>query len=173
MVREGVKYRGRRGPSISQEEILGISALLEELGLRIPSPLDPAFLAALPKSPGRQVGRGSPPLNPAKLAQLRDKFRMIESNPDPQSRGYELQEVPYGLFELFGLTPAPAVSGSGRGKRRLIRAVRSHVPLGGTMAEGGNHESRSGDLPVEGSDEERVFPRDFCLHGTLQLGGTG
>ncbi len=107
ILREGVRYRARRGPEITQEELIGIFHLLESLGSKVPEVIAPDFLSGFPPTL-RQVGREHPTqLDPVRLSKLREKFRQIESNPNLQERGYELQDVLFGLFDLFGLAPRP------------------------------------------------------------------
>jgi hypothetical protein len=113
VVREGVKYRGRRGPEVSAEEVGAIADILEALGVRVPELIATGFVSALPRTPRASNQQPVLLLNPVRLSALHERFLQIESNPDPQGRGYELQDVLFGLFELFGLRPRPPFRVSG------------------------------------------------------------
>lgn len=105
VLREGVKYRGRRGPEITRDELHRMNDCLKALGLRMPELSDETFLNRFPQNRGPLTGEKSSLVSHARLLEIREAYRRIETNPDPQSRGYEFQGFLQDLFDAFGLEP--------------------------------------------------------------------
>lgn len=99
---EGIKYRERKGASITKEDIKHLDELLLLLGLKIPELSDPAFLSVLPSNSAQASGTV---VSRAKLHPIMQNYQRIETNPDAQSRGYEFQSLLHDLFEAFDMEP--------------------------------------------------------------------
>lgn len=105
VVKEGIKYRARRGPEITRAEFGKISALVEALGLGIPELSSRDLLDGFPVEARSVAFAAKSSASTARLASIREKFQQIESNPDPVGRGYEFQDILTELFDLFALAP--------------------------------------------------------------------
>lgn len=110
IVREGIKYRKRKGNPLTTEDIDLLNERLLEVGFKIPELHDPAFLRSLPKrAPEAPSSTLRPPdaEDPRKkaLAQMRERFYSLRTTKGDQERGYELEQLLNELFELFRLRP--------------------------------------------------------------------
>jgi hypothetical protein len=104
IVREGIKYRDKRGPPITREEVETLNEIMFQLGYKISDISDPLFLAMFPF----QNATTGATISTFKLGALLQRYKMIGTNPDPQSRGYELQDLLIDLFAVSSLLPKSA-----------------------------------------------------------------
>ncbi len=105
VLREAIKYRDKKGSPLLREEVEELDALLQELGLRVPELSDAEFLRLLPSSQEPTRARATETLRRGRLADLKRKYDLLDTNPDLQGRGYELQDLLRELFDLFQLQP--------------------------------------------------------------------
>jgi hypothetical protein len=116
IVREGIKYRAKKGPPVTRGEIETINAQLLLLGLWIPDLADAKFLESLPDArPGQVQNHGRPGTRAVEvqpLPELKARFDRLVAAADAQRRGYELQALLGDLFAIKGLAP--------RGSFRLV-----------------------------------------------------
>jgi len=108
VVREGIKYRTRKGEPIAREDVEKLNQLVAAVGFKIPELRDPGFLDGLP----REIPVEPPTPVPAgpsceRLAELRTQLLDL-SKLDPQPRGYAFERFLKELFDAFGLTPRQA-----------------------------------------------------------------
>jgi|SRR5579884_1199836 len=116
-VRQGMKYRIKKGEPATREEIQRLNLLIRKVGFGIPELLDRAFLDGLPSKPP-PAGDGVPPVRPQpdpeaearkKLAdeteRLRQRFLVLLTEPNAQARGYAFEDFLNDLFRVNGLAP--------------------------------------------------------------------
>jgi hypothetical protein len=108
VVREGIKYRTKKGQPLTRDEIEMLNQLVLKVGFKIPELWDPSFLASLPSKPKTDSGENEPGLQPSpsaeRLAELRQTFLNLEKM-EPQKRGFAFERFLNELFAEFGLTP--------------------------------------------------------------------
>ena len=97
---EGINYREKKGAPLTREEVESVNALLLLLRLKVPELNDSAFLAALAT---RKAEPSIDTVSRVRLEPLLKRYNLIETNPDVQSRGYELQSLLKDLFDVYGL----------------------------------------------------------------------
>lgn len=112
IVREGLKYRSRKGNSIKQEEIKRINFLVANLGLNIPELTDARFVASLPRkklvsTKEKKVPQVRSAIKKEELVSLNNHFLQI-SRLDPQKRGYAFEKFLNNLFDLYQFNPRPS-----------------------------------------------------------------
>jgi hypothetical protein len=116
IVREGIKYRVKRGHPVTRGEMETISTQLMLLGLWVPDLADAKFLESLPHAPAGQAQNHGRPQTRAvedqRLLELKASFARLVAAADAQQRGYELQALLGDLFAMEGLAP--------RGSFRLV-----------------------------------------------------
>ena len=107
-VREGIKYRMKRGQPLTREEIETLNQLVLKVGFKIPQLWDPSFLDSLPSSPktdkeeqGSEMRQGP---SAERLAELQQAFLSLEKL-TPQQRGFAFERFLNELFAEFGLAP--------------------------------------------------------------------
>jgi len=109
VVREGIKYRLKRGEPVTRREIERMNVLLLRLGLRIPDLADARFLGSLPDArPGQTQNHGGPPTGApgqGELLKLKARFADLTTATDPHQRGYELQDLLRDLLAVSELAP--------------------------------------------------------------------
>lgn len=96
VIQEGIKYRSKKGDRITTGEIETLISILAKLGYSIPELSDKRFLDSLSIQPSSRIR-----VDKVKLSDLNANFQIIESNPDSQGRGYELQ-FSYLIFSICG-----------------------------------------------------------------------
>lgn len=111
IVREGIKYRKRKGNPLTVEDIEELNHLLLEVGFKIPELYDSSFLRSLPRrNPDVSAPPPQPTLNQQEqrrqiLEQMRTRFYALIRTTDEQERGYEFERLLHELFALSGLSP--------------------------------------------------------------------
>lgn len=114
VLREGIKYRQRTGNPLTRPEVKHSAALLQSLGLRAPDFEDRAFLDALPAGKGEELPRVRLGVDPARLKGLLTRFGQLDSNPDHQGWGYELQDLLQEVLDLYELRPRKPFRNTGQ-----------------------------------------------------------
>jgi hypothetical protein len=116
-VKQGMKYRIKKGEPVTREEIQRLNALVRQAGFGIPELLDQKFLDGLPTkshSPAASVAAVRPQPDPQaearnKLAdemeRLRQRFLVLFSEKNTQARGYAFEGFLNDLFRVNGLAP--------------------------------------------------------------------
>ncbi len=110
IVKEGLKYRIKKGDPITQEEMNNINLIINRIGFKIPELVDSGFITNLPKERrGNSEIEVIPPtvVSKEKLAALEDCFLKISSYL-PQQRGYSFEKFLYELFDVYGFNPRPS-----------------------------------------------------------------
>lgn len=105
VLREAIKYRDKKSSPLLREEVEELDALLREMGLKVPELSNAEFLRLLPSSQEPTRAGATETLRRGRLADLKRKYVFLDTNPDLQSRGYELQDLLRELFDLFQLQP--------------------------------------------------------------------
>lgn len=107
-VREGIKYRTKRGQPLTRDEIETLNQLVLKVGFKIPELWDPSFLTSLPSSPktdkeeqGSEMQQGP---SAERLSELQQAFLGLEEL-TPQQRGFAFERFLNELFAEFGLAP--------------------------------------------------------------------
>lgn len=112
IVREGLKYRTKKGNPITQEEMGRLNMLIAKIGFRIPELVDPNFIASLPQEKPTTTGAKKETttcsiITREKLSELKTRFLQV-SQLKPQERGYALEKFLYDLFDIYGFNPRPS-----------------------------------------------------------------
>jgi hypothetical protein len=115
-VREGIKYRQRKGKPLTREEMARLNRFVGGAGYKIPELNDPAFLGSLPQEQQEAQQSAAPVQSPDPAAALRAArgeaisrlnadFVALLTSTDAQKRGYALERLLTDLFDLEGLAP--------------------------------------------------------------------
>ena len=116
-VRQGMKYRIKKGEPVTREEVQRLNGLLRRVGFGIPELLDQKFLEGLRlKSPpaADSVTVVHPQLDPQvearkrlaeELERLRQRFFVLLAEKNAQARGYAFEVFLNNLFRVNGLAP--------------------------------------------------------------------
>lgn len=108
IVREGIKYRKKKGNPLTKEDVIKLNNIILKLGFKIPELHEQEFLDVLPKREKQETNEAA--YKPAavfsldKLGELNKRFSFLFISEDAQRRGYELQTLLTDLFNLFGIT---------------------------------------------------------------------
>lgn len=102
IVRESIKYRQKKNP-LTRQELISLNSLLLQIRIEIPQLHDTTFLERFPSEGSDTVVKLS--VDPVRLSKLLTAYKNLLTNPDHQSRGYELQDLICGLLELYDLKP--------------------------------------------------------------------
>jgi hypothetical protein len=106
IVRGGIKYRQKNGKPLMQQELTSLNSWLHQIGIEVPQLQEKSFLESFPScTPNENIRHG---IDPRLLSKLLLEYRTMQTNPDHQSRGYELQDIIRKLLELYNLKPRPA-----------------------------------------------------------------
>jgi hypothetical protein len=118
VVKQGMKYRMKKGEPVTREEVQRLNALVRRVGFGIPELLDQKFLDGLPSKPQSHAADGvaavRPQLDPQahareklteEMEQLRQRFFALLAEKNAQSRGYAFERFLNDLFRLNGLAP--------------------------------------------------------------------
>jgi hypothetical protein len=112
-VRQGVKYRIKKGEPVTREEIQKLNGIVLRVGFKIPELYDQKFLDSLPsskppaaqespaKQPQKESGRSA--VSDVELRRLHKLFLDLLTEKNVQARGYALEKLLNDLFDLFGL----------------------------------------------------------------------
>jgi hypothetical protein len=117
-VKQGMKYRIKKGEPVTREEVQKLNALVRQVGFGIPGLLDRKFLDGLPsKTPPSSAEAVAPAHRPPdpqaearkKLAEemerLRQRFLVLLAEKNTQARGYAFEAFLNDLFRVNGLAP--------------------------------------------------------------------
>ena len=108
VVREGIKYRTKKGQPLTRDDIETLNQLVLKVGFKIPELWDPSFLASLPPRPethkGDQEAEPQPRPSTERQAELRQTFLNLEKM-EPQKRGFSFERFLNELFAEFSLAP--------------------------------------------------------------------
>jgi hypothetical protein len=142
IVREGIKYRTKKGQPLTCDDIDTLNQLVLKVGFKIPELWDPSFLASLPSRPktGKQDQEAESQLGPSKerLMELRQTFLDLEKM-EPQKRGFAFERFLNELLAEFSLAPRGSfrlrgeqVDGSFEfeGNTYLVEAKWQSTPVG-------------------------------------------
>jgi hypothetical protein len=119
VVRQGLKYRNKRGEPVTREEVVAIHRLIRELALHSVALGSETFLSALPTAAVTEDTSSGWGLRPAEkapsqsvaisrtqeLASLQNLFSALIAEPDRQAAGRALEQLLNKLFRLEGLNP--------------------------------------------------------------------
>lgn len=117
IVKEGLKYRNRKGIPINQEEMSQLNQLIVGVGFKIPELIDPNFISSLPKakpepSEKQKDGPNSEKVSFEKIQNIKQRFLQMEKL-KPQERGYEFEKLLFDLFDIYGFNPRPSFRNTG------------------------------------------------------------
>jgi hypothetical protein len=98
---EAIKWRDKKGKPIVREEVEQLNSLLLSLELKIPSLNEQKFLDMFPSSKPQAIAITA--ILQTKLESLKQRYRLLETNPDPQGRGFEFQDLLFDLFDAYDL----------------------------------------------------------------------
>lgn len=111
IVRNGLKYRSKKGTPLSRQDIEGLNKDILRLGFKIPELWDTGFLDSLPGS----TQDGPPPTPPrtaataarraAALVLLEKQLNQLHAMDNRQAAGLQLETLLTELFDVFGLEP--------------------------------------------------------------------
>ena len=108
VVREGLKYRMKRGQPVTRDDIETLNQLVSKVGFKIPELWDPTFLDSLPSGlrANKEEIEVHPQADPTaeRLAELRQTVLNLEKL-ETQRRGYAFEVFLNELFAEFGLAP--------------------------------------------------------------------
>ena len=115
-VKEGIKYRIKKGDPVKREEVERLNHILRRLAFGIPELLDKVFLDGLPSNPPPAaegvVTRPKPDPEAAarkvlseETERLRVRFLALFTEANVQARGYAFEEFLNDLFRVNGLAP--------------------------------------------------------------------
>lgn len=115
-VKEGMKYRIKKGEPVKREEVERLNGLVRRLGFGIPELLDKNFLNGLPSNPPptAEVVATRPQPDPEAAARkalaeeterLRQRFLVLFGEKNAQARGYAFETFLNDLFRANGLAP--------------------------------------------------------------------
>lgn len=108
VVREGIKYRTKKGQPLTRDEIETLNQLVLKVGFKIPELWDPSFLDSLPSSPEVEKEEQDSEMQQGpsaeRLSELQQAFLGLEKL-TPQQRGFAFERFLNGLFVEFGLAP--------------------------------------------------------------------
>jgi hypothetical protein len=107
-VREGIKYRTKKGQPITRDDVETLNQLVLKVGFKIPELWDPHFLASLPSRAKTEEETSEAIIQPGPsaehLAELRQAFLNLEKM-EPQKRGFAFERFLNDLFAAYGLAP--------------------------------------------------------------------
>jgi hypothetical protein len=117
-VRQGMKYRIKKGSPVTREEIQRLNDLVRRVGFAVPELLDKKFLDGLPSDQSKQE-RGNEPVqrphvDPQAVARqalaeqmntLHQQFLVLFNEKNVQARGYAFEAFLNDLFRVNGLAP--------------------------------------------------------------------
>jgi hypothetical protein len=112
-VRQGMKYRVKKGSPVTREEIQKMNGIIVRVGFKIPELHDEKFLGSLPSSsppapPESQAKSATPQtaatgvVSSGEIKNLHKRFLALLAEKNVQARGYALEEL---LNDLYGLAP--------------------------------------------------------------------
>lgn len=111
-VREGIKYRIKKGSPVTLDEINRLNTLIRQIGFAIPELHDQHFLNGLqssqPTGGVTTTPKPPPPIEPVwpqEREKLRTQFLALLGEPNAQARGYAFEQFLNELFRLNGLAP--------------------------------------------------------------------
>lgn len=113
-VRQGMKYRIKKGEPVTREEVQRLNALVRRVGFGIPELLDQKFLDGLPSKPpesGADAARQPDAQASAhavlyrEMEKLRERFLALLAETNAQARGYAFEGFLNDLFRVNGLAP--------------------------------------------------------------------
>lgn len=116
-VKQGMKYRIKKGEPVTHEEVQKLNALVRQVGFGIPELLDQKFLDGLPSKPQSATDTAAathPQPDPRLAAQailyqemekLRVRFLALLVEKNTQARGYAFEGFLNDLFRVNGLAP--------------------------------------------------------------------
>lgn len=117
IVRNGIKYRTKKGNALTRADIETLNKLLRRVGFKIPSLWDPGFLSSLPQPRNAKVaephsdtlqddaGKEESRRFSAALAGLLKTFLTLHGQLDRNSAGLALEPLLNEVFALHGLDP--------------------------------------------------------------------
>ena len=109
-VKEGMKYRIKKGSPVSREEVGTINLLLQRLQFKIPELHDQSFLNSLPAKEPATDSRPSatsatPSISNETIQQFHRQFLDLLAQTTFQARGYALEKFLNEFFHAHGLAP--------------------------------------------------------------------
>ncbi len=109
-VREGMKYRIKKGNPIQRDEVEKLNAIVLKLSFKIPELHDPKFLASLPASksaaPSETFSAASSfKASDADINKLHQQFLALFAQRNPQQRGFDFEEFLNEFFAVHQLAP--------------------------------------------------------------------
>ena len=114
IVRTGIPYRIKKGAPLTDADVGRLNELVRRVGYKIPSLIDPSFLASLPQQrsapvPSSQAESNAPSEATtrfdARLKALQNEFLALLAQQDRSGAGLSLERVLNGLFQLHDLEP--------------------------------------------------------------------
>lgn len=105
IVREGMKYRDKKGNSVTKEEVVLLDTAIRNLGLVLPELSSPDLLLLMRESSNVDDSKHMKNISGNRLHEFSDRYDLRETNPDVQNRGYEFQELLFDILFDLGLNP--------------------------------------------------------------------
>jgi hypothetical protein len=142
VVREGIKYRTKKGEPITRNDMENLNQLVLRVGFKIPELWEPSFLTSLPSQKGtdKEEPEATPRSGPSaeRLLELRQTFLDLEKT-EPQKRGFAFERFLNQLFAECDLAPRDSfrlrgeqIDGSFEfdGNTYLVEAKWQSTPVG-------------------------------------------